>query len=280
MGAALAITARMDDEPAAANDNAPRGVARGRVVVPRNDHLGTTQVMSNASGEAVWSASYDPFRLDDVEHTADPLAENPLRFPGQYDDQRQGLGLFWANYRRYYDPATGRYIQPDPLGLRYAGWSGHPYAYAENNPIVYRDSRGLRIETTNPTAEKALIRLMDDPVLGPMVRELDRDPREQIIIEVNNPSELPDEIRSRFAGGLSIPFMEPAPLLYNTCAAENAMDKVFGLSISLDQLLAHELGHTYACWQTGACLVQDPGFNDWSLAFENALRPIEKRPWH
>jgi RHS repeat-associated protein len=37
-----------------------------------------------------------------------------LRFPGQYHDQETGWDY---NYFRYYDPETGRYAAPDPLGL-------------------------------------------------------------------------------------------------------------------------------------------------------------------
>jgi len=38
----------------------------------------------------------------------------PLRFTGQYEDEETGLHY---NHFRYYDPETGRYISPDPIGL-------------------------------------------------------------------------------------------------------------------------------------------------------------------
>jgi RHS repeat-associated protein len=37
-----------------------------------------------------------------------------LRFQGQYQDGETDL---YYNYHRYYDPDTGRYLTPDPLGL-------------------------------------------------------------------------------------------------------------------------------------------------------------------
>ncbi|TMR03793.1 RHS repeat-associated core domain-containing protein [Actinomadura soli] len=37
-----------------------------------------------------------------------------LRLPGQYHDPESGLHY---NYHRYYDPVTGGFISPDPLGL-------------------------------------------------------------------------------------------------------------------------------------------------------------------
>ncbi|WP_241574257.1 RHS repeat-associated core domain-containing protein, partial [Rosenbergiella nectarea] len=53
-----------------------------------------------------------------------------------YADAETGL---YYNGFRYYDPLTGRYLQPDPLGL-----SGglNSYVYALNNPLSYIDPEG------------------------------------------------------------------------------------------------------------------------------------------
>jgi len=61
----------------------------------------------------------------------------PLRFPGQYFDRETGL-LY--NYFRDYDPATGRYVQSDPIGL-VAGLN--TYLYASANPLAKIDPKGL-----------------------------------------------------------------------------------------------------------------------------------------
>jgi RHS repeat-associated protein len=61
-----------------------------------------------------------------------------LRFPGQIYDSQAGLQ---QNYFRDYDPAVGRYVESDPIGLR----SGvNTYAYANANPISLTDPLGLR----------------------------------------------------------------------------------------------------------------------------------------
>jgi RHS repeat-associated protein len=63
-------------------------------------------------------------------------ASTPLRFPGQYEDPETGLHY---NNQRYYDPVTGSYLSPDPLGLVPAP---NPYAYVPN-PHVLTDPLGL-----------------------------------------------------------------------------------------------------------------------------------------
>lgn len=57
--------------------------------------------------------------------------------PGQVFDGQTGLH---QNYFRDYDPATGRYVESDPIGL--AGGSYSTYAYVGGNPITNWDPSG------------------------------------------------------------------------------------------------------------------------------------------
>ena len=63
-------------------------------------------------------------------------AATPLRFPGQYADPETGLHY---NNHRYYDPVTGQYLSPDPLGLAPAP---NPHTYVPN-PTALIDPLGL-----------------------------------------------------------------------------------------------------------------------------------------
>jgi RHS repeat-associated protein len=62
--------------------------------------------------------------------------ECPLRFQGQYHDDESALHY---NLQRFYDPALGRYISPDPLGLD-AAPNHHSYV---PNPLMWADPLGL-----------------------------------------------------------------------------------------------------------------------------------------
>ncbi len=57
--------------------------------------------------------------------------------PGQYYDSETRLHYNW---HRYYDPETGRYLTPNPIGL--AGGI-NPFVYSLNDPVNLVDPDGL-----------------------------------------------------------------------------------------------------------------------------------------
>ena len=91
--------------------------------------------MTSISGAVVWSATYSSFGKAVVD--ADSTVENNFRFPGQYCDIETGLHYNW---HRYYDPDTGRYLTPDPIGLE---GGINLFVYTFNNPINRIDPTGL-----------------------------------------------------------------------------------------------------------------------------------------
>ncbi len=93
------------------NDELLASIRSGTVYYYHNDHLGTPRVLTNSSGTIVWRADYSPFGKAEASIAT---TENPFRFPGQYYDAETGLHY---NYHRYYQPETGRYLTPDPIGL-------------------------------------------------------------------------------------------------------------------------------------------------------------------
>lgn len=101
----------------------------------RTDHIGRPVFATNSAGVKVWEATYLPF--GGVHTSAGNLPT--ARFPGQWFQSESGLHQNWM---RDYDPTTGRYLEPDPLGL-VDGAS--VYGYVEQNPARWIDPQGLEI---------------------------------------------------------------------------------------------------------------------------------------
>jgi RHS repeat-associated protein len=103
------------------------------------DHLGTIRAaIAPAGGTAyTWAWQNNAFG-NQIKSGGDNFYN---RFPGQYYDVETGLHY---NVNRYYDPAIGRYIQSDPIGL--AGGAS-TYDYAGANPLGFIDPTGLEQDT-------------------------------------------------------------------------------------------------------------------------------------
>ena len=82
----------------------------------------------------MWAVSYKAYGNVAVAFKAD--VENNLRFAGQYFDEESGLHY---NRFRYYDPACGRFINQDPIGLL-GGVNNYLYV---PNPTGWVDPLGL-----------------------------------------------------------------------------------------------------------------------------------------
>ena len=153
---------------------------QGQVWFYHADALGSVATLTDSSGNVVRSYAYDAWgRARGAEATR---PANPFSFAGRELDPETGLHYMRA---RYYDPAVGRFISPDPLdlpgllitgqspsheqallpqaaawalraetaglisGLRDAAQRGpqelNAYAYAANNPLLVKDPSGLHI---------------------------------------------------------------------------------------------------------------------------------------
>jgi RHS repeat-associated protein len=108
------------------------------------DLVGTPTELVTPDGEVHWRRHAGVWGMSLGDREAAPEAvptgagpiSCPLRFPGQFHDDETGLDY---NLHRYYDPATGRYLTPDPLGLT-PGPNHHAYV---DNPLQWLDPLGL-----------------------------------------------------------------------------------------------------------------------------------------
>ncbi|WP_406477012.1 putative T7SS-secreted protein [Streptomyces platensis] len=98
------------------------------------DLIGTPTELVSGDGAIAWRTRSTLWGTTTWDSSA--TAYIPLRFPGQAFDPETGLHY---NYNRHYDPATGRYLSADPLGLAPAD---NPSTYV-GNPTTWSDPLGL-----------------------------------------------------------------------------------------------------------------------------------------
>ena len=127
----------LNDLPVAVVDNV--NTASPALYYVHSDHLGRPARMTAQNQSWAWDVIYDPF--GNVSYSwSNPEVMN-IRFPGQWFQLETGLAYNW---HRHYDATLGRYVQPDPLGLK-ALMSDGPsaYGYVGGNPLAYDDPFGL-----------------------------------------------------------------------------------------------------------------------------------------
>jgi len=94
-----------------------------------SDTLGNVNALTNSAGSTVETYAYSPYGTQSPSGST----ANPLTYGGQQYDSSTGL---YYDHARYYDPTSGRFLSPDPLG------SSNPYEYANNSPVNFSDPTG------------------------------------------------------------------------------------------------------------------------------------------
>jgi RHS repeat-associated protein len=130
------LVATIDQETASGNAT---GTPATHYIHP--DHLGSTNVVTNASGTVEQTLDYFPYGATRVS-TGQAASR---QYIGQFADQST-LDYLQA---RYYDPARGQFLTEDPV---FVGdpraqnltdpQSLNSYSYAEDNPIKNKDPNG------------------------------------------------------------------------------------------------------------------------------------------
>ncbi|MDG9704423.1 DUF6531 domain-containing protein [Streptomyces sp. DH37] len=119
------------------------------------DLVGTPTELVDETGAIAWHTRTTLWGT--TTWNRDATAYTPLRFPGQYADPETGLHY---NHFRHYDPDTGRYATPDPLGLAPAP---NPVAYV-HNPHTWTDPLGLAPECGGEGAVTVYRKQTDHPL--------------------------------------------------------------------------------------------------------------------
>ena len=101
------------------------------------DHLGSSTVMTGASGLSVETSEYLPYG-GNRDQSGTSVSE--YKFTDQELDTSTGLYNYDA---RLYDPVIGRFISPDSIVPEpFDPQSLNRYSYCRNNPLIYTDPTG------------------------------------------------------------------------------------------------------------------------------------------
>jgi RHS repeat-associated protein len=113
--------------------------ADGTLKFYHGDHLGSSTLVTDASGSVVHRQAYKPYGEDRVAEPAGTFTVAAgLRYQFNYKEKEQDGSGFYDYGARLYNPATGRWLSADDQSN-----DGHNrYAYVQNNPLRYVDPTG------------------------------------------------------------------------------------------------------------------------------------------
>jgi RHS repeat-associated protein len=128
-------------------NGAATGTGQTRFIHP--DHLGSTNIVTDASGTVVQTLDYYPYGATRISSSVGG-ANSARKYIGQFSDQSN---LSYLN-ARYYDPSRGQFLSEDPVYLALGSsdaaliagvkstvilsdpQSLNSYSYSSNNPII------------------------------------------------------------------------------------------------------------------------------------------------
>jgi RHS repeat-associated protein len=111
----------------------------GGAFLPVSDHAGTTRVVLDGGGLLAGRAAFGPYG-EPIGVTGDGAAAQLVRYGGAR--VQEGSGLIVMGWR-HYDPALGRFLEPDPVVPSPLDTQAlNRYAYARDNPVNLVDPDG------------------------------------------------------------------------------------------------------------------------------------------
>jgi RHS repeat-associated protein len=122
------------------------------------DPTGNTVSLTNTGGQLTGSLAHEPFG---GILKATGLATD-FKFGGAFGVMASGGGLSYMR-ARFYDPALGRFVEPDPLGTTA---DLNAYRYANNNPVLNVDPSGLALDPASIATLTNLFNLAESAGLG------------------------------------------------------------------------------------------------------------------
>jgi len=126
------------------------GDSVGNALYYHTDKLGSSNIVSDSSGNEVYNSSFYPFGKIRQEAGSEVIAH---KYTGQEQDRNTGLYNYGA---RFYDPDLMHFISADSIVPDMSNpQSYNRYAYVANNPLRYVDPTGYEHEEVDFTYSTA-----------------------------------------------------------------------------------------------------------------------------
>jgi RHS repeat-associated protein len=184
------------------------------------DHLGSTNVVTDASGTVAQLLDYYPYGATRISSNTYPTNEK-RQYIGQLYDQGTGLNYLQA---RYYDSARGQFVNEDPV------FWGDPkdqnlqnpqslnsYSYASDNPISNKDPSGKFTATASlllaalvAVLYVAFVMLSNPHFQQAATHAINSVPTPSAIVQPHTPSTAPSSNPSGPSSGGITTFPQPA----------------------------------------------------------------------
>jgi RHS repeat-associated protein len=118
----------------------------------QQDHLGSTEVATDASGNLLERLSYDAWgrrrNVDGTDATGSITSTDSVGYTGQ--EELDNVALIYMQ-GRVYDPMLARFISADPFGIDLGDpQSENRYAYVRGRPLSSTDPTGYEEQTLPP----------------------------------------------------------------------------------------------------------------------------------
>ena len=112
----------------------------GEILFYSSDHLGSSVLITDASGNEVQRLDYEPYGAFIENERSGNAGGIRHTFTGQEADSESGLMYYRA---RYYDPVVGLFVGPDSIIPNPTNPQAfNCYAYVYNNPVLLSDPTG------------------------------------------------------------------------------------------------------------------------------------------